>query len=44
MGKAEAAEKAKKVKFVIFDIHGMLTDNTLLLHAGRDEIGGLLPP
>ena len=26
---AEAIEKAKKVKFVIFDIHGILTDNTL---------------
>ncbi|HME42017.1 MAG TPA: HAD hydrolase family protein [Syntrophorhabdales bacterium] len=29
MGQAEAIEKAKKVKFVIFDIHGILTDNTL---------------
>lgn len=29
MGTAEAVEKAKKVKFVIFDIHGILTDNTL---------------
>ncbi|MBP1732192.1 MAG: family hydrolase [Deltaproteobacteria bacterium] len=29
MGYAEALEKAKKVKFVIFDIHGILTDNTL---------------
>jgi 3-deoxy-D-manno-octulosonate 8-phosphate phosphatase (KDO 8-P phosphatase) len=29
MGNAEAFEKAKKVKFVIFDIHGILTDNTL---------------
>lgn len=29
MGKAEAIEKAKKVKFVILDIHGVLTDNTL---------------
>ena len=29
MGTAEATEKAKKVKFVIFDIHGILTDNTL---------------
>ena len=29
MGTAEAIEKAKKVKFVIFDIHGILTDNTL---------------
>lgn len=29
MGQAEAVEKAKKVKFVIFDIHGILTDNTL---------------
>jgi 3-deoxy-D-manno-octulosonate 8-phosphate phosphatase (KDO 8-P phosphatase) len=29
MSKAEAIEKAKKVKFVILDIHGVLTDNTL---------------
>jgi 3-deoxy-D-manno-octulosonate 8-phosphate phosphatase (KDO 8-P phosphatase) len=29
MGNAEAIEKAKRVKFVIFDIHGILTDNTL---------------
>jgi 3-deoxy-D-manno-octulosonate 8-phosphate phosphatase (KDO 8-P phosphatase) len=29
MGTAEALEKAKRVKFVIFDIHGILTDNTL---------------
>ncbi len=29
MATAEAIEKAKKVKFVIFDIHGILTDNTL---------------
>ncbi len=29
MSQAEAVEKAKKVKFVIFDIHGILTDNTL---------------
>ena len=29
MGTAEATEKAKKVKFVIFDIHGIMTDNTL---------------
>ena len=29
MGNAEAVEKAKRVKFVIFDIHGILTDNTL---------------
>ena len=29
MGKAEAIEKAKKVKFVVLDIHGVLTDNTL---------------
>ena len=29
MGSAEAIEKAKRVKFVIFDIHGILTDNTL---------------
>jgi 3-deoxy-D-manno-octulosonate 8-phosphate phosphatase (KDO 8-P phosphatase) len=29
MGKAEATEKAKKIKFVILDIHGVLTDNTL---------------
>jgi len=29
MGQTEAMEKAKKVKFVIFDIHGILTDNTL---------------
>ena len=27
--KAEAIEKAKKVKFVILDIHGIMTDNTL---------------
>ena len=27
--RAEAIEKAKKVKFVILDIHGILTDNTL---------------
>ncbi len=25
----EAIEKAKTVKYVIFDIHGILTDNTL---------------
>ncbi|MGD0232501.1 MAG: HAD hydrolase family protein [Syntrophorhabdales bacterium] len=29
MNKAEAVEKAKKVRFVILDIHGVLTDNTL---------------
>jgi 3-deoxy-D-manno-octulosonate 8-phosphate phosphatase (KDO 8-P phosphatase) len=29
MGKEQAIEKAKKVKFVILDIHGVLTDNTL---------------
>ena len=29
MGRAEAVQKAKNVKFVIFDIHGILTDNTL---------------
>jgi 3-deoxy-D-manno-octulosonate 8-phosphate phosphatase (KDO 8-P phosphatase) len=29
MDKAEAVEKAKKVRFVILDIHGVLTDNTL---------------
>jgi 3-deoxy-D-manno-octulosonate 8-phosphate phosphatase (KDO 8-P phosphatase) len=29
MSKAEAIEKAKKVKFVILDIHGIMTDNTL---------------
>ncbi len=29
MGRAEAIEKAKRVRFVIFDIHGILTDNTL---------------
>jgi len=29
MGKTEATEKARKVKFVILDIHGVLTDNTL---------------
>ena len=29
MSTAEAVEKAKKVKFVILDIHGVLTDNTL---------------
>ncbi len=29
MNKAEAIEKAKKVKFVVLDIHGVLTDNTL---------------
>ncbi|MBM4276488.1 MAG: phenylphosphate carboxylase subunit delta [Deltaproteobacteria bacterium] len=29
MNKAVAIEKAKKVKFVILDIHGILTDNTL---------------
>ena len=29
MSKADAIEKAKKVKFVILDIHGVLTDNTL---------------
>ena len=29
MDKAQAIEKAKKIKFVILDIHGVLTDNTL---------------
>ncbi|RPI76550.1 MAG: hypothetical protein EHM45_12620 [Desulfobacteraceae bacterium] len=29
MSKEQALEKAKKVKFVILDIHGVLTDNTL---------------
>lgn len=29
MNRQEAIEKAKKVKFVILDIHGILTDNTL---------------
>ncbi len=29
MNKEAALEKAKKVKFVILDIHGVLTDNTL---------------
>jgi 3-deoxy-D-manno-octulosonate 8-phosphate phosphatase (KDO 8-P phosphatase) len=29
MAKADAMEKAKKVKFVVLDIHGVLTDNTL---------------
>jgi 3-deoxy-D-manno-octulosonate 8-phosphate phosphatase (KDO 8-P phosphatase) len=29
MNKEAAIEKAKKVKFVILDIHGVLTDNTL---------------
>ncbi|MCX5812423.1 MAG: HAD hydrolase family protein [Proteobacteria bacterium] len=29
MNRAEAIEKAKKVKFVILDIHGIMTDNTL---------------
>jgi 3-deoxy-D-manno-octulosonate 8-phosphate phosphatase (KDO 8-P phosphatase) len=29
MSKEQAIEKAKKVKFVILDIHGVLTDNTL---------------
>jgi 3-deoxy-D-manno-octulosonate 8-phosphate phosphatase (KDO 8-P phosphatase) len=29
MNKEQAMEKAKKVKFVILDIHGVLTDNTL---------------
>ena len=29
MTKPEAIEKAKKVKFVVLDIHGVLTDNTL---------------
>jgi 3-deoxy-D-manno-octulosonate 8-phosphate phosphatase (KDO 8-P phosphatase) len=29
MGKEQAIEKAKKIKFVILDIHGVLTDNTL---------------
>ena len=27
--KPDAKEKAKKVKFVILDIHGIMTDNTL---------------
>ena len=26
----EAVERAKKVKLVIFDVHGVLTDNTVL--------------
>lgn len=29
MSITEAIEKAKKVKYVIFDVHGILTDNTL---------------
>lgn len=29
MNKADAIEKAKKVKYVILDIHGIMTDNTL---------------
>jgi 3-deoxy-D-manno-octulosonate 8-phosphate phosphatase (KDO 8-P phosphatase) len=29
MTREEAVEKAKKVRFVILDIHGVLTDNTL---------------
>ena len=29
MSNTEAIEKARRVKFVIFDIHGILTDNTL---------------
>jgi len=29
MNRAEASAKAKQVKFVILDIHGVLTDNTL---------------
>ncbi|HEY3278564.1 MAG TPA: HAD hydrolase family protein [Syntrophorhabdaceae bacterium] len=29
MAKADAMEKAGKVKFVVLDIHGVLTDNTL---------------
>jgi 3-deoxy-D-manno-octulosonate 8-phosphate phosphatase (KDO 8-P phosphatase) len=29
MSSADAVEKAKKVKFVILDIHGIMTDNTL---------------
>jgi 3-deoxy-D-manno-octulosonate 8-phosphate phosphatase (KDO 8-P phosphatase) len=29
MGKEHAIEKAKKVRYVILDIHGVLTDNTL---------------
>ncbi len=29
MSKADAVERAKKVKFVILDIHGIMTDNTL---------------
>ncbi len=29
MSTTEAIEKAKKVKYVIFDVHGILTDNTL---------------
>ncbi len=29
LNKEEAIEKAKKVRFVILDIHGILTDNTL---------------
>lgn len=29
MGREEAIEKAKHIRFVILDIHGVLTDNTL---------------
>ncbi len=29
IAKEDAKEKAKKVKFVILDIHGIMTDNTL---------------
>ena len=29
IAKADAIEKAKKIKFVILDIHGIMTDNTL---------------
>lgn len=29
MDRVQASEKAKKIKFVILDIHGILTDNTL---------------
>jgi 3-deoxy-D-manno-octulosonate 8-phosphate phosphatase (KDO 8-P phosphatase) len=29
MDKGQAMEKARKVKFVVLDIHGVLTDNTL---------------
>ena len=31
---AEAVERAKKVKLVLFDVHGVLTDNTVLYRRG----------